>query len=85
MTCDRFSRRLGERQKQILKAVADLEDQTWFNGCGYNYVQPSDTVKILDSLERRKLLDIIGEKEGYSVYRLNGNGKIELGISEELQ
>ena len=47
---------LGRRQRSVLKCLADRAG-VWFDGCGWYWNTRSTTVKILDSLVRRGLVE----------------------------
>lgn len=48
--------RLGDVQKHMIRSLKD-HNGCWYSGCGWYYDTHGQTIKILDSLERRGLVE----------------------------
>ncbi len=52
-----MNNKLGKTQRSVLKSLADRSG-VWFDGCGWLWSSRSMTVRILDSLVRRGLVEV---------------------------
>ena len=58
-----MARPLGARQYSVLKSMADSRSGQWFAGCGWIWDTNTGTQKILESLERRGLVERIEDED----------------------
>ncbi|MFV8161119.1 hypothetical protein ACNQVK_03105 [Mycobacterium sp. 134] len=69
--------KLGRTQSAVLRRLAQKRDSgIWYPGCGWIWDNVSRTVRIMESLERRDLVDAIPGTGGRPTqYRLNEAGR----------
>lgn len=68
------NRRLGDNQRSVLQALK--RHSTYFHGCGWVWNSRSGTEKILDSLVKRGLVEVVAGQHTDRVWRLTKAGEI---------
>jgi hypothetical protein len=77
---------LGRRQRAVLKTLAERNNGEWFPGCGWHWGNKSTTIKLLDSLVRRGLVErtetvktaLSGTVWRTPLFRITDDGRLEL-------
>jgi DNA-binding MarR family transcriptional regulator len=79
------NRPMGENQEYALKALAEHNGGTWYPGAGWVWTNVSTTVRLLDSLVRRGLVEKttrtrrVGTRpESYPFYSITEAGRNEI-------
>lgn len=70
-------RKLGENQKGIIESLKQHGSYHTHGFCGWVWDTPANTVKILESLVKRGLVEVIEDKDYKpygKIYRLKDNG-----------
>lgn len=74
-----MTRPLGETQQDVLRSLYKHARNEWYLGCGWLWDTPSNTTKIMNSLERRGLVKIAPRWAGSDLTKfiLTLKGRIE--------
>ena len=78
-----MGRPLGKTQRQVLKSLNEHNSGMWYTGCGWYWDNWSGTKRIMESLQRRGLVDYRPASREYHSYReerwtINDEGRKEI-------